>query len=174
MTVASRVAPNWINVPARVRSKNVRWEFSSDKATQLLDAGGWKCGADGVRVKDGKRLPMLFQTATNAASQKIQAVIKQAAGKAGIEMELKSVVVSSFLSSDPANPDTFIPIVLRAEAVAISNRLRGIEYNSQEVDFWNLPFMVDRRGGAAANGEEVPVQAGSSLPISWCWPPPSV
>ena len=35
---------------------------------------------------------MVFQTATNAAAQKMQAVIKQAAAKAGIEMELKSVV----------------------------------------------------------------------------------
>jgi peptide/nickel transport system substrate-binding protein len=175
-------------------------------------------------VKDGKRLKMLFQTVTNAQAQKIQAVIKQAAGKAGIEMELKSVVASSFFSSDPANPDTYthfyadlqlmtylmgppdperlmrvftsadvatkennwqrfnvwrwrneeydrlykqaetevdsvkraaifirmndlvvqsgivIPIALSAKASASSNRLRGIEHNPYEVDFWSLPF----------------------------------
>ena len=219
-----QVAPNWINAPERFRSKNIRWEFNSDKANQLLDAGGWKRGADGVRVKDGKRLKMVFQTVTNAPAQKIQAVIKQAAAKAGIEMELKSVVASSFFSSDPANPDTYthfyadlqlmtyvmgppdperlmraftsgdvatkenkwqrfnvwrwrndeydrlyraaetevdpvkraalfirmndlvvqsgivIPIALLAKAAAISNRLRGIEHNPYEVDFWNLPF----------------------------------
>ena len=36
----------------------------------------------------------------------MQAVIKRAAAKAGIEIELKTVTPSSFYSSDPANPDT--------------------------------------------------------------------
>jgi peptide/nickel transport system substrate-binding protein len=219
-----QVTGNFISAPERFRSKNTRWEFNVDKANQLLDAGGWKRGADGVRVKDGKRLKMLFQTVTNAGMQKMQAVIKQSAAKAGMEMELKSVVASSFYSSDPANPDTYthfyadlqlityvmgppdperlmrcftsadvaskenkwqrfnvwrfrndeydrlyrqaetemdpvkraalfirmndlvvqsgivIPIALRAKAAAISNRLRGIEHNPYEVDFWNLPF----------------------------------
>jgi peptide/nickel transport system substrate-binding protein len=219
-----QVAPNWINAPERFRSKNTRWEFSIDKANQLLDAGGWKRGADGVRAKDGKRLKMVFQAVTNAVAQKVQAVIKQAAAKAGIEMELKSVVASAFYSSNPANPDTYthfyadlqlitylmgppdperlmrvftswemaqkennwqkfnvwrwrndeydrlyraaetemdpikraalfirmndlvvqngvvIPIVLLAKAAAISNRLRGVEHNPYDLDFWNLPF----------------------------------
>ncbi len=219
-----QVTPNWISAPERFRSKNTRWEFSIDKANQTLDAGGWKRSADGVRARDGKRLRMLFQTATNAAAQKMQAVIKQAAAKAGIEIELKSVAPSSFYSSDPANPDTYthfyadlqlityvmgppdperlmrvftswevaakennwqkfnvwrwrneeydrlyraaetemdpvkratlfirmndlvvqngivIPILLRAKAAAVSNRLRGIEHNAYDLDFWNLPF----------------------------------
>src|SRR5215813_1064960 len=102
-----QVTPNFISAPERFRSKNVKWEWSVDKANELLDAGGWKRGADGVRARDGKRLKMVFQTATNAAAQKMQAVIKQAAAKAGIEIELKSVTPSSFYSSDPANPDTY-------------------------------------------------------------------
>ena len=31
-----------------------------------------------------------------------------------------------------------IPIALRAKAAAISNRLRGIEHNAYDIDFWNL------------------------------------
>ena len=68
---------------------------------------GWKRGADGIRAKDGKRLKLLFQTSINAPRQKTQAIVKQAAAKAGIEMELKSVVASVFFSSDAANPDTY-------------------------------------------------------------------
>ena len=219
-----QVAPNFINYPERFRSKNIRWEYNVDKANQILDAGGWKRGADGVRAKDGKRLKMVFQTVTNAQAQKIQAVIKQAAARAGIEMELKSVVASSYYSSDPANPDTYthfyadlqlmtylmgppdperlmrvftsadvatkennwnrfnvwrfrseeydrlyrqaetevdpvkraaifirmndlvvqsgivIPIALTAKASAMSNRLRGVDHNPYEVDFWSLPY----------------------------------
>jgi peptide/nickel transport system substrate-binding protein len=33
-----------------------------------------------------------------------------------------------------------IPIVLLSKAAAISNRLRGVEHNPFELDFWNLPF----------------------------------
>ncbi|HXD99560.1 MAG TPA: peptide ABC transporter substrate-binding protein [Candidatus Acidoferrum sp.] len=217
-----QVTANFISAPARFRSGNTRWEFSIDKANQLLDAGGWKRGADGIRARDGKRLKMLFQTAINAPAQKMQAVIKQAAAKAGIEMELKAVTASSFFSSDPANADTYthfyadlqlityvmgapdperlmrcftsgdvatkqnnwqrfnvwrwrndeydrlyraaetevdpvkraalfirmndlvvqsgivVPIALRAKAAAISNRLRGVEHNPHDIDFWNV------------------------------------
>jgi peptide/nickel transport system substrate-binding protein len=215
---------NFLNAPEQFRSKNIRWEFSIDKANQLLDAGGWKRGADGVRARDGKRLKMVFTTGINSLSQKMQAVIKQAAARAGIEMEVKTVAITSFYSSDPANPDTYthfysdlqlatyvmgppdpallmrvftsdavatkenkwqrfnvwrfrneeydrlyksaetemdpvkraalfirmndivvqsgivVPIVLRAKAAAMSTRLRGIEHNVYEVDFWNVAF----------------------------------
>src|SRR5688572_17899376 len=54
--------PNFLNQPARYRSPGNKVEFSIDKANQVLDAAGWKRGADGVRVKDGKRLKYVFQT----------------------------------------------------------------------------------------------------------------
>jgi len=52
-----QVAPNFINYPERFRSKNIRWEYNIDKANQLLDAGGWKRGADGSgrRTASGSR-----------------------------------------------------------------------------------------------------------------------
>ncbi|MDP2625441.1 MAG: ABC transporter substrate-binding protein, partial [Candidatus Rokubacteria bacterium] len=74
---------------------------------QILDAAGWKKGSDGIRAKDGKKLKMVFQTSINAPRQKTQAIIKQAAARAGIDMELKSVTPSVFFASDPANPDTY-------------------------------------------------------------------
>jgi peptide/nickel transport system substrate-binding protein len=219
-----KVAPNFINAPERFNSKNNRWEFNIDKANQVLDAGGWKRGADGIRAKDGKRLKMVFQTAINGSAQKMQAIIKQAAAKAGMEMEIKAVAPAQFFSSDPANPDTYthfyadlqlityvmgppdperlmrvftswevsskankwqsfntwrfrneeydrlykvaetemdpakraalfirmndlviqsgilVPIALRAKAAAMSTRLRGIEHNPYEVDFWNVAY----------------------------------
>ncbi|MDP2004430.1 MAG: peptide ABC transporter substrate-binding protein [Rubrivivax sp.] len=98
---------NFVNNPARFRSPNMKFEFSVDKANALLDAAGWKRGSDGIRAKDGKRLAMLFQTSINASRQKAQAIIKQACGKAGIALELKTVTASVFFSSDVANPDTF-------------------------------------------------------------------
>ena len=98
---------NYLNAPSRYASRNTRWEFSVDRANQILDAAGWKRGADGIRAKDGKRLKFLYQTSTNAPRQKTQAIVKQACAKAGIDIEIKSVVASVFFASDPANPDTY-------------------------------------------------------------------
>ena len=98
---------NFLNQPARVRSPNNKWEFNVDRANQILDAAGWKRGADGIRAKDGKRLKYVFQTSTNAPRQKVQAIVKQACQRAGIDLELKSVVASVYFSSDVANPDTY-------------------------------------------------------------------
>src|SRR5580765_6713849 len=102
-----QTSASFLNAPSRFRSTNTKWEFNVDKANAVLDAAGWKRGADGIRAKDGKRLKLLFQTAINPPRQKTQAIVKQAAAKAGIEMELKSVTASVFFSSDAANPDTY-------------------------------------------------------------------
>jgi peptide/nickel transport system substrate-binding protein len=101
------VTANFLNAPERFRSKNTKWEFSVDKANAILDAAGWKRGTDGIRAKDGKKLKMVYQTSINAPRQKTQQIVKQAATKAGIELELKSVTASVFFSSDAANPDTY-------------------------------------------------------------------
>ena len=102
-----QTSANYLNAPPRVRSSNMRWEFNVEKAAQILDAAGWKRGGDGIRAKDGKRLKLVYQTSINAPRQKTQQIVKQAAAKAGIEIEIKSVTASVFFSSDAANPDTY-------------------------------------------------------------------
>ena len=98
---------NFVNNPKRFVSQNTKWEFNIDKANQMLEAAGWKKGADGLRAKDGKKLKFVFQTSINAPRQKCQAIIKQACQKAGIEIEVKAVTASVYFSSDVANPDTY-------------------------------------------------------------------
>jgi peptide/nickel transport system substrate-binding protein len=96
----------FVNKPDRYRSKKT-FEFSIDKANKILDDAGWAKGSDGIRAKDGKKLKFVFQTSINAPRQKTQAIIKQACQKAGIDLELKSIVASVFFSSDVGNPDTY-------------------------------------------------------------------
>jgi peptide/nickel transport system substrate-binding protein len=99
--------PNYINNPEKFRSKTTKFEFNLDKANALLDGAGYARGPDGIRAKDGKKLKWLYQTSINQPRQKTQQIIKQAAQRAGIDMELKSVTASVFFSSDVANPDTY-------------------------------------------------------------------
>ena len=102
-----QTSANFLNAPSRFRSPNMRWEFSIEKANQILDGAGWKRGADGIRAKDGKKLKFVYQTSINAPRQKTQAIVKQACTKAGIDIEIKSVVASVFFGSDAANPDNY-------------------------------------------------------------------
>ena len=98
---------NFLNNPEQFRSKTATWEFNVDKASQALEDAGWKKGADGIRAKGDKKLKFVFQTSINAPRQKVQAIIKQAAQKAGIDIELKSITASVYFSSDVGNPDTY-------------------------------------------------------------------
>ena len=99
------VTANFMNRPP-FASPNTRWEFNVDKANAILDAAGWKRGADGIRAKDGARLKVLFQGVNQPIRQKMQSVVKQGCVRAGIDCELKSVVGSVYFSSDPGNADT--------------------------------------------------------------------
>jgi peptide/nickel transport system substrate-binding protein len=98
---------NFVNNPQRFRSKSNQFEFNVEKASQILDKAGWKTGSDGIRAKEGRKLKFVYQTSVNQPRQKTQAIVKQAAQKAGIDLELKTVTASVFFSSDAANPDTY-------------------------------------------------------------------
>lgn len=108
--VYGRLGPataNFLNNPEKFVSKNTSYEYNIDKAIAVLDEAGWKPGGDGIREKDGVKLKVVYQTSINAPRQKIQAIVKQAFQKAGIDTELKSITASVFFSSDVANPDTY-------------------------------------------------------------------
>ena len=97
---------NLVNAPARFVSGLAATEFNPERAGRVLDDAGWRRGTDGIRARSGRRLKIVFQTSINTARQKTQAIIKQAAARAGIDMELKTITPSTYFSSDPANPDT--------------------------------------------------------------------
>ncbi len=97
---------NVLNNPRQFNSPNTKVETSLDKANALLDGAGWKRGASGIREKGGRKLSLLFQSSTNSVRQKVQTIFKQACGKAGIEIELKTVTPAVYFSSDIGNPDT--------------------------------------------------------------------
>jgi peptide/nickel transport system substrate-binding protein len=98
---------NVIYNPERFNSPNTHSEFNVEKAIAILDKAGWKPNSDGIRAKDGKTLSWLYQTSTNQPRQKTQQIVKQACKKAGINIDIKSVIASVFFSSDVANPDTY-------------------------------------------------------------------
>jgi peptide/nickel transport system substrate-binding protein len=163
---AGRTTANYLNGPAQFVSKNTTWEFSIEKATKLLDEAGWKPGTDGIREKDGKKLKLLYQTSINGPRQKTQAIVKQACQKAGIDVELKSVVASVFFSSDVANPDTYSKFYADLEMFQIpmaqpDPQLHMRRYHSRNVatkeNKWqgvNFPRWVNKDYDAAVDAAE--------------------
>ncbi len=93
------------NSPLSALPDGATWEFSIDKAGQLLDAAGWR-KAGQYRAKDGVPMKLLFQTTTNSVRQKTQVLLKDALDKLGVQVELKSVDSGVFFSTDPGNNDT--------------------------------------------------------------------
>lgn len=98
---------NFLVAPPRYASANTAWEFDPKKAAALLDQAGWKRSNDGVRVKDGQRLKIVYQTSVNPIRQKTQAIIKKTLEDIGFDVELKAVNAGVYFSSDPGNPDTY-------------------------------------------------------------------
>jgi peptide/nickel transport system substrate-binding protein len=117
---AGQPTSNFLDSPKRFRSPHTRWEFNLEKAAQLLDQSGWKRGSDGVRVKDGRRMKLLYQTSVNPLRQKTQAIAKKAFEQVGIEVELKTVNPSIFFSSDPGNPDAYAKFQADLQMFAVS------------------------------------------------------
>ncbi|HEV8440362.1 MAG TPA: peptide ABC transporter substrate-binding protein [Methylomirabilota bacterium] len=135
---AGQVTANFLNAPERFRSRNTSWEFNLDKANQILDQAGWARGADGIRAKDGKRLKMVFQAAANSTVQKIQAVVKQAAARAGIEIEVKAIPASVFFSADVSNLDTNIRFLADLQSYTTFTGLDPQFFMAQFLS-WELP-----------------------------------
>lgn len=99
-----------------------RWDYNADvpkfnydkaKAESLLDEAGWKKGADGIRVKDGKKFSfeLYYSTGDKTYEESVQVI--QSNWKAiGIDANLKGVDFPTLLDlSDAGNPDRKQPPV---------------------------------------------------------------
>ena len=76
-----------------------RYPFDLAKAGALLDGAGWRRGADGVRVKDGRRLSLLvtFGTGNPAWEQTIE-LIRSTWSQIGVAIETKTYPSSLYFA----------------------------------------------------------------------------
>ncbi len=111
-----------ISIPPAIQSKNTTCGFDVKKANDLLDAAGWKKGADGIREKNGVKMKVLIGSSVDAVREKEEQVIKQAFAQAGIAAEIKNADSSIFFGQ-PDNAD------------AASRMERDIEVFARSVPF---------------------------------------
>jgi peptide/nickel transport system substrate-binding protein len=75
-------------------------EYNPEKAKQLLEAAGWKPGADGIREKDGTRLRLKITTTTgNKLREMVEQVLVAQLKDVGIEFYIENVPSSVLFGS---------------------------------------------------------------------------
>jgi peptide/nickel transport system substrate-binding protein len=94
---------NLLVSPEAYQSTDTSWEFNLDKASKLLDEAGWVRGPDGIRVKNGERLSVSYQTSTNSVRQQTQQIVKKDLNSIGVDVQLNFYDSSVFFSDGPAD-----------------------------------------------------------------------
>jgi len=76
-----------------------KYAFNPDQARSLLDADGWAVGSDGIRVKDGQRLSLKYQSTGSALRKKTMALVKDQLAAVGVEVNIDSVPAQTYFGS---------------------------------------------------------------------------
>ena len=83
-----------------------KYDYSPERARELLAEAGWLPGADGVVVKDGQRLRlrMLFGPNTNKVRERIATVAHEEFRKIGVDVEIQGLEWAAFLQAIKSPP----------------------------------------------------------------------
>ena len=63
--------------------------YDPSRAKKTLDEAGWKPGADGIRVKDGKRLELLWIFGANNGYEEMAPLVQAMAREVGMDIQLR-------------------------------------------------------------------------------------
>lgn len=94
------VAPTGLvlpNIPGYSVAAEELWPFdNAQRARELLDEAGWIPGQDGIRVKDGQRLEVVFLLPGGTTSQELSAFIQQMWRDVGVETNIQLPDLTAF------------------------------------------------------------------------------
>ncbi|MER7503182.1 ABC transporter substrate-binding protein [Nonomuraea pusilla] len=138
--------------------------FDAAAAASALDAAGWKAGADGVRVKDGKRLTLRLLYATTRGPG-VQAGVEYMAAawqKVGAEVKLNGVLDTKLAESLNATQDwdaIWLPI-----GVTLPSQLIGFLSGPAAPKGANFAHLTNERyDKLVAEAMRTPGEAGCAL-----------
>ena len=93
--VGTMPVASWAYQPDKITMK---YEYDTKKAMQLLDDAGWKPGADGIRMKDGKRLAFdLWSYSGQKINDQYMLVMQESWKAVGADMQIKTEEFSVFV-----------------------------------------------------------------------------
>lgn len=89
----------------------VQYNYDLKKANALLDAAGWKKGADGIRVKNGKKFEFaLLTNKGNIMREKLTVVLQAQLKLIGVKVEPRILEWNTFLAKyvEPSKFDAYV------------------------------------------------------------------
>ena len=95
-------------------SPNTKWEFDPDKANAVLDAAGWKRGADGI-----DRLWRAAETEMDPVK------------RAAMFIRMNDLVVQNVV---------VIPVVIRHAVFATGSSIRGFDFSPFSGPLWRIVY----------------------------------
>lgn len=124
------------------------WAYDVNKAKQLLDEAGWKPGADGIRVKDGQRLRIKYQTTTgNKLREDSQVLIVENMKAIGVEFFIENqpsaVLIGSWAANSPRKKGNFDIIMYTTNA--------SIDPHSQMFNYFDSKSIPSESNQGGAN-----------------------
>ncbi|MDP9024768.1 MAG: peptide ABC transporter substrate-binding protein [Candidatus Eremiobacteraeota bacterium] len=79
------------------------YPYDPNRARTMLEADGWKTGADGIRVKNGQRLEFNISTQTESTYGKaVQTVVQHEWHDVGVQVDVKNGPTNQFFDNNPA------------------------------------------------------------------------
>lgn len=121
------------------------WGYDPDQARKLLDEAGWKPGADGIRVKDGK--PFKFVLLTNSEQPErrdITVLARQQWREIGVDVEPQYLELNTFISEYVlkskfdaillAGTVNIDPDYLRRNLATLGDSSNFLRYNNPDVN----------------------------------------
>jgi len=101
-------------IPAETdQSPRLSWAYTNDvtrhpydpqRARAILDADGWKAGADGIRVKNGQRMELSFSACAEYKGEvAVQTLVQSQWREVGVDAEIKNYSHNLFFDDSPAD-----------------------------------------------------------------------
>lgn len=102
----TQVIHSWIMPTNWAYSNDItKYEYSKDKAREFLETAGFKPGADGIMVKDGRQLKLKLQTtAGNKPRELTSQIIQQNLKDIGIAVELDFMPSTILFATEGKGP----------------------------------------------------------------------
>ena len=81
-------------------------QFDVNKSKSMLSDAGWKAGADGILVKNGKRFQFEMIIQAESFNQQLGSVIQAQLKTVGVDLKVSSLDRGTFFNKAFANPDS--------------------------------------------------------------------